>query len=503
MSADVLVVGAGPVGMLMACELARRGLPVRLIDKGPGPSTTSKALGVMPRTLEIMDIIGLSRQFLVAGQICPNVQIATPSRTLVSVSFEDLPSAFPFIAMVPQNATEAILAERLRELGIRIEYGTKLVQIQQMSDSITVTLATGLETGEKASYAYVCACDGAHSTLRELLELPYEGATYPDRFVLADVILDIDLAEDTLFLYPGKIGPLAVFPMGNGRRRIVAVGEKTTGDVTEAEIAELFATRGPRLRGIKDIIWTSRFSIHRRRASTMRRGRVFLLGDAAHTHSPFGAQGMNTGLQDAWNLVWKLAAVIRGISPESLLDSYDSERSRVARDVLRQTDFITRVMASPNPALNSVRSFVLPRVGRSRLFQETFTRVLSEIGIRYPMSPIVSGDAARVTAQSLGINGASRAFEEHIADGRFVLVTQGDGRAQRTIDVSARIQDAFGDAVAILQSSRPARLTSWQLVRPDGHRAGTFASDDAARMIDLLRRQLLPRRLATPFLRPR
>jgi 2-polyprenyl-6-methoxyphenol hydroxylase-like FAD-dependent oxidoreductase len=494
MSAEVLVVGAGPVGMLMACELARRGLPVRLIDMGSGPSTTSKALGVMPRTLEIMDIIGLSGRFLAAGQSCPNVQIATPSRTLASVSFKDLPSAFPFIAMVPQNATEAIFTDRLRELGVQIEYGTKLVQLREHPDSVAVVLEAGPATREEASFAYVCACDGAHSTLRDLLEVPYEGATYPDRFLLADVVLDIDLAEDTLFLYPGKTGPLAIFPMGNGRRRLVAVGENVAGDVSEAEITALFAARGPKLRGIKDIIWTSRFAIHRRRASAMRRGRVFLLGDAAHTHSPFGAQGMNTGLQDAWNLVWKLAAVLQGRSPESLLDSYERERSRVARDVLRQTDFITRVMASPNQAVNSLRAFVLPRVGRSRLFRDTFTRVLSEIGVRYPRSPIVSGDGMRVTAHTLGLNGASRAFDEHIAAGRFVLVAHGADRGQATM---TRIQDTFDAAIAIVQSSRPDPETMWQIVRPDGHSAGTFAPEEADDMFDLLRKQLLPRQLAT------
>lgn len=484
-----LIVGAGPVGLFLAGELVRRGMPCRIIDAAAGPSTTSKALGVMPRTLEIMQMIGLADRFVSSGQACPNVEIATPSRTLAAISFAGLPSNFPFIAMVPQNTTEAILSDRLRELGTPVEYGTKLVGFEQRPDSVVATLET--RTGrEDIEAAYMCGCDGARSTVRTGLSIPFVGSEYPDRFVLADLILDIDLSEETLFLYPGKTGPLAIFPMGGGRRRIVAVAEKNEGDVTESEILELFAKRGPRLRGIREIIWTSRFSIHRRSASSMRDRRVFLLGDAAHIHSPFGAQGMNTGLQDAWNLAWKFASVGRQRSPESLLETYQSERLRVAHNVIRQTDGITRIMASPNPVVNALRSFIVPKLSKTDFFKRTFTHLLSEIAVNYAHSPIVRGDGARVTQESLGIGGAPGRLDRSLADGKFVAVMPAATRSDRVHAAATHFHQHFGDAVAVIHSSGTSRTDRLEIVRPDGYRAAALASNDVAGATEVLRRQL-------------
>lgn len=492
MRTSVLVVGAGPVGLFLACELVRRGVSCRIIDAGHGPSTTSKALGVMPRTLEIMQIAGLSERFASAGQACPRVVIATPKRTLASVSFADLESDFPSIAMVPQNTTEAIFTDRLRELGVAVEYDTRLVTFEQRADRVVATLRTPAGEEQRVEASYLCGCDGARSTVREALGIAFRGSEYPEKFLLADLVADLDLPEDTLFLYPGKAGPLAIFPMGNHRRRIVAVAENQTGDVTERELRQLFAERGPRLGAIRELIWTSRFSIHRRSAAAMQMGRAFLLGDAAHIHSPFGAQGMNTGLGDAWNLAWKLAAVIGERSPSALLASFEAERLRVAHDVLRQTDAITRVMASPNAAVDALRGVLLPKIAKTRLFQDVFTHQLSEIAVHYAHSPIVEGHGGRVTQQSAGIIGPPGTLNAELAGGAFVIAAQknalvSDGVLERLETVCGR----YDGRVAVLESGVNPKLAPLSLVRPDGYCAGTFSPRELDGMARLMSRQLL------------
>src|SRR6201986_4113623 len=303
---DVLIVGAGPVGLFLANECARRGLRFRLIEAQTTQSEHSKALAIFPRTLEIFDMAGVVAPFLEAANRVTSVSIVTHGRTLAHMRFAPEESPYSFIAMVPQDVTERLLAEQLRRKGGEGEYETSFVSAVQHDDRVSVTLERKGERVELEA-AFVVGCDGAHSTVRHLLNLPFEGAQYDSLFMLADMETNDALPAGELQLCPSEFGPVAIFPMSATRRRIVATVEKAEGDAPSLELVRrILKQRAPEGIEARAIHWSSFFHVHHRQTERMRVGRMFIAGDAAHIHSPYGGQGMNTGLHDVWNLVWKL-----------------------------------------------------------------------------------------------------------------------------------------------------------------------------------------------------
>ena len=315
---DVLIVGAGPVGLFLANECARRGLKWRLVETRSTQSEHSKALAIFPRTLEIFDMAGLVAPFLEMANRVTSVAVVTHGRTLAHMRFTPEESPYPFVAMVPQDVTEKLLVEALGRRGGAVEYDTAFVSADEQGDHVSVILD---RKGEpiKLRASFVVGCDGAHSAVRHLLNLPFEGAAYDDSFMLADVETNPTLPADQLQLCPSELGPVAIFPMSATRRRIVAVVENAEGDAPSlALVRKILAERAP--TGIEALAlhWSTYFRIHHRQAAQLRVGRFFIAGDAAHIHSPFGGQGMNTGLHDVWNLAWKLDLVLRGHGNEEL-----------------------------------------------------------------------------------------------------------------------------------------------------------------------------------------
>ena len=471
---DVLIVGAGPVGLFLANECARRGLRWRLIETRPSQSVHSKALAIFPRTLEIFDMAGIVAPFLLTANRVTSVAVIAHGRSLAHMRFAPEESPYPFIAMVPQDVTERLLVDALRRKGGAIEYNTTFRSADQQDDHVLVTVE---EKGQPAQLraSFVVGCDGAHSAVRQLLNLSFEGAEYDDSFALADIETNETLPADELQLCPSEFGPVAIFPMSSSRRRIVATIQHPEGDAPSLELVRrILRQRAPSGIDARSLRWSSYFRIHHRQVAQMRSGRVFIAGDAAHIHSPFGGQGMNTGLHDAWNLVWKLDLSLHGHGNGRLLDSYSTERIPVIKDVIETTHILTKVMGTPNKLAQVLRDTVIPMVSRLAPFQHAFVQRLSELGIAYRGSPIVEGPGRRYLDNSMrGGKGISS---------RFLLVCDDDAD-QATREAAKQLAESQSDILE-LRWSPDAGIT---LVRPDGYIAYAATTRGGTRALASLR----------------
>ncbi len=453
---DVLIVGAGPVGLFLANECARRDLRYRIIETQAAQSHHSKALAIFPRTLEILDMAGLVDPFLERANRVTSVAVMTGGRTLARMRFAPEMSPYPFVAMVPQNVTERLLVEQLHRAGGAVEYETTFVTAAQQDDGVSVTLDYKGEA-IKLRASFVVGCDGAHSPVRHLLDLPFEGGAYDATFMLADIATHAHFPADELLLCPDESGPLAIFPMSATRRRVVAVVSRTEGDTPSLDfVRRLLVERAPAGLDASALNWSSYFRIHHRQTAQLRVGRIFLAGDAAHIHSPFGGQGMNTGLQDVWNLVWKLDLAVRGHATESLLDSYTAERRPVIKAVIRTTDLLTKAMGTPNKVAQALRDTLIPAVSRWAPFQHAFVKRLSGLGIDYHRSPIVAGAGTRFFDES--VRGG------HGIGSRFLLFSSdraGAGARNATNQLAESLHE--------IMELRVGHRDDTVLVRPDGY----------------------------------
>ncbi|HMJ06915.1 MAG TPA: FAD-dependent monooxygenase [Chthoniobacterales bacterium] len=394
---SLLIVGAGPVGLTMACELARHGVPCRIIDQAPERSQTSKALGIFPRTLEVFETMGLAEQAIAAGQILFGLHLRQGEKEMAHIDFSSVASPYPFLLSLPQSETERLLIARLAELGVQVERNLALTGLAQTDTVVQATVRHADGRAEIIETPWLLGCDGAHSATRHALGMEFEGAPYDESFVLADVRLESTLSPHEAHLFFSGDGLLALFPFGGDRVRVIAniPAESRRQDLPEATLAEIQQYADRRGIGgmkISDAVWISRFHISHRKVAHFRKIRVFLAGDAAHIHSPAGGQGMNTGIQDAFNLAWKLALVVKGRAPAALLGSYDLEREPIAKGVLNLTDRITRLATVTNPVAKSVRNFVLSTFSGIDLVSENIADRMAELLVNYRQSPIVQND---------------------------------------------------------------------------------------------------------------
>ena len=472
---DILIVGGGPVGLFLANECARRGLKYRIIEQNSSQSEHSKALAIFPRTLEIFDMAGVVDPFLQKANRVTEVAVVTREHTLAHMEFTPEETPYSFVAMVPQDVTEQLLLAELRRKGGDVEYETKFISAEQRGDFVNVNLDHKGQPAE-LSASFVVGCDGAHSAIRHLLNLPFEGGEYADSFMLADIETNETFPVDEMQLCPSERGPVAIFPMSSTRRRVVAFIDRTEGDAPSLEqVRKILAERAPSGIEARGLNWSSYFRIHHRCATQMSSGHFFIAGDAAHIHSPFGGQGMNTGLHDVWNLAWKLDLFLRGHGNAELLDSYSVERIPVIKNVIDTTDLLTKVMGTPNRLAQLLRNTVIPMVSRLAPFQHAFVQRLSELGIAYAGSPIVEG---------LG----ERYFDDSIRGGqgilsRYILVLGGDVQAA-TLEGAQRLVKSHPETLELRQDRQREGLT---LVRPDGYIAFSEHHRDGAAMLKSIR----------------
>ncbi|MGH7849924.1 MAG: FAD-dependent monooxygenase [Thermodesulfobacteriota bacterium] len=392
--ADVLVVGAGPTGLTMACELARHGITPRIIDKAPAPSDKSKAFGIHARTLELFESMGIVETVLGQGNICNGFDMYNHGKPLVSVVFDSLPTKYPYFLIIAQSDTEKILNAHLESYGVRVEREKELVGIERKQDSLRARIRLNDGSEQFIDCSYVAGCDGAHSSVRHILDLEFKGAPYPYYWLLADCDLDwkYPLHHMSVFIHPS--GVTAYFPLYSDRGRLMfelpdAPVDEEMPEPTIEDVRRLMGEREIDYRSVGNPNWLAYFKLHHRMVDKYGDGRMFLCGDAAHIHSPIGGQGMNTGIQDSYNLAWKLALVLKGESPGSLLDSYNRERHRVGKGVVGLTDMATKMIGLHNPVLAAIRNKLIGTLSALDPVEEKLLLTLSQIEINYRESPIV------------------------------------------------------------------------------------------------------------------
>jgi 2-polyprenyl-6-methoxyphenol hydroxylase-like FAD-dependent oxidoreductase len=400
----VLIVGAGPTGLALALWLTRLGVAVRIIDKTAEPGTTSRALAVQGRTLELYRQLGIADEVIRGGIEIPGLNLWVHGVRATRVPLPRLGEGltpYSFVLVYPQDAHERLLIARLADLGVPVERRTELVRFEQHGDAVRATLRRPDGSEDLCEADYVAGCDGAGSTVREVLRIGFPGGTYQGLFYVADVEAAGPATNGELHIDLGHADFLIVFPLrAEGRVRLVGMVSDDMGprgltfdDVRGRAIDDL------ELRVTK-VNWFSTYRVHHRVAHRFHDGRVFLLGDAAHIHSPVGGQGMNTGIGDAVNLAWKLAAVLNGSAAEHLLETYEPERIAFARRLVATTDRVFTVVTKPGPVARVVRRRIAPRLAplifRLRPLRRTLFRILSQIGVNYRGSRLSVGVAGEV-----------------------------------------------------------------------------------------------------------
>jgi len=378
---DVLVVGAGPVGLAVGASLAGHGHDVTVVDQQETGANTSRAAVVHARTLEMLERIGVSKRLAGLGIHARQFSIRDGDRELVPVRFDGLPTEYPYTLMVPQNITEQVLLDRLEELGGSVHRPYVARGVSQTADGAEVTL----DSGEMIKAQYVVAADGMNSTIRDSAGLGPNGdvnGTLPLSFALADVRVEAGLPADEVLLFFSKTGMLVVAPLPDGSFRLVAEVDDAPEQPDVAYAQQLLNTRGPRRTTVKvtEVMWGSRFRIHERVADEYRAGRVLLAGDAAHTHSPAGGQGMNLGLRDAVALGDALSVALSG-SREDKLDEYAAGSRAEAMHVVALAHRLTRLATAP-PAVRPLRNVALRLLAHVPAFRRRLAEQLSAIGHR-------------------------------------------------------------------------------------------------------------------------
>ena len=377
---DILIAGAGPVGLTLASELARRRIPCLIIDDQAAGANTSRACVIHARTLEVLEPLGVVPELLARGIEVPIFRVRDRDRTLLTIEFRELPSTYAYTLMLPQADTEAVLLAGLEARGGSVVRPCRLVAMRDGAEGVTVTLHDA--DGEHVVRARcLVGCDGIHSTVREQAGIAFEGGSYEEAFVLADVHMEWPLARDEVTLFYSPAGLVVVAPIPKERFRVVATVDVAPAVPALADIQVVLDSRGPEATParVRDIVWSSRFRIHHRVARTLHKGRVFIIGDAAHVHSPAGGQGMNTGIQDAVSLGEALAQALARGDDDRALTAWAERRHRVAQDVVPLTDRMTRTATLENHTAQSVRNAALQLVAHLPAARRAIAMRLSEL----------------------------------------------------------------------------------------------------------------------------
>ena len=489
-STEVVIAGAGPTGLTLALWLTHLGVECRIIDKAPGPGETSRALAVQARTLEFHRQIGIADAVIAAGVKIEQITVRARHRVAATpqlAKFGERLSKYPFAFALPQDVHERLLVDELAKLGVQVERQTELVSFEQTSGGVTAFLRKdGVREVVRASY--LAGCDGAHSVVRHGLKIAFPGGAYAQSFYVADVVGEGDITKNGMDVSIDSYGFGIVMPVRQtGSVRVIGVVPKEhENDETitfDAIRKHIEADNGVR---IKSVNWFSTYRVHHRVADKFRMGRVFLAGDAGHIHSPAGGQGMNTGIGDAVNLAWKIAAVLQGRADEKVLDSYEPERIAFARMLIASTDRAFKLISGRSLLSRLWRQYLMPRairaVTNSKRGARGFFNLVSQIRINYRDSAISFGYAGKVRGGD-----------------RLPYVASGGGDNHAVLDsldwqihVYGELTPAF--RVILGPTSIPMHTFAWTdeakaaglvrnaayLVRPDGYIALAMPMQDAA-----------------------
>lgn len=416
---DVLVVGAGPTGLVLALWLTRLGARVRILDKTDAPGTTSRALAIQARTLELYRQLDLAEPVVQRSRTVPAVNLWARGKRAARVSFEEVGAGvtpYPYLRIFPQDEHERLLVDRLKAMDVTVERQTELVAFREEGGRIVARLRRADGGEETCEAAYIAGCDGARSVVRETIGAEFPGGTYQQIFYVADVDASGPPIDGELHVDLDEADFLAIFPLaGRGRARLVGTVRGERAERAESLRFEDVSDRA--INNLKVVVqntnWFSTYHVHHRVADRFRKGRAFLLGDAAHIHSPAGGQGMNTGIGDAINLAWKLKAVLNGRAADALLDSYEIERIAFARRLVKTTDQAFTLATAQGGTADLIRTWIAPLVIQAALTfeatRELAFRTVSQLRLNYRHSPLSEGRAG-------GVHGGDR-MPWAVADG--------------------------------------------------------------------------------------
>lgn len=487
-STQVLIVGAGPTGLVLALCLARHRIPFRLIEKNSGPGQASRAIAVQARTLEFYQQLGLADEVVGRGIKLEALHLREGGKEVATLAFKDLGrglSPFPFALCFAQDEHERFLVAKLQEAGISVEWGVTLRSFEDSGTGVRAVLERdGVD--EMCEASYLVGCDGGHSAVRQGLKLDFPGGTYAQLFYVADVKIAGGFKRD-IFGNLGVGGLALMFPVRtSGMQRLIGTVPQELGGRTELTFEDLREYVEPLLDvRVEQVNWFSIYHVHHRVAARFRVGRVFIAGDAGHIHSPAGGQGMNTGIGDAVNLSWKLADVIKGRAAESILDTYESERFAFARRLVDTTDKAFKGMVGQGWAGRFLRTWLvptfMPTMTKSSLVRHLMFRTISQIRIRYRSSALSEGKAGR-------IQGGDRLPWVSAEGGNFRPLTSLDwqvhvyGEATQSLKSTAAEFDLRVHEFGWTEAAHGAGLkqNAAYLVRPDGYVAAAFPEQNPA-----------------------
>jgi 2-polyprenyl-6-methoxyphenol hydroxylase-like FAD-dependent oxidoreductase len=513
METQVLIIGAGPTGLMLAHDLARRGVRALIVDRHGGPAEQTRAIGVQARTLEILAQAGLAAPAVARGARTAGANLWANGEHKARIPVGDIGrdlSPYPYILMLGQDETERLFNAALAEHGIAVRWRTELVQLIHHEDHVAATLRQPDGSQLEVRALWVAGCDGSRSSVRESCGIGFPGAPYEHTFFVADTVATGPMKPAELNVYLWRDGFHLFFPMrGVDRWRVIGILPPHLRERDEVELADVEphvrAAVGARLE-FKQCLWFSRYRIHHRRAERFRAGRCFLLGDAAHIHSPMGAQGMNTGLQDAYNLSWKLAAVLTQRAPSELLDTYAVEREPVAQRLLETTDRAFMFVVSKSWWAGLLRTRVIARIAARAMHFERVRRLafraVSQLGVAYPRSVL-----------SRTLSGTTETSPR--GGDRFPWLSVVFEPGGPAIDLFARLDDLHHHLLLVGQGARPDWLATlpaelgvhalpvqhgnaarfaaagivapaFYVLRPDGHVAVCGAELDESAVTDYL-----------------
>ena len=507
---DVLIIGAGPTGLVLALWLTHLGVRVRIIDKTAQPGTTSRALAVQARTLELYDQLGLGGAVFERSRAALAVNLWVTGKQRAHVPFGNLGtgiSPYPYPVIFPQDEHERLLIERLSQAGVQVERPAELLHFE-MTDRVMARVRRSDGTDERCRAAYIAGCDGAHSKVREQLKIGFPGGTYEHLFYVADVAATGPLMNGELHVGLDKSDFLALFPLKDaGRVRLVgAVSDQAltqrktlTWDDVNTRVMQWMPIKVARVN------WFSTYHVHHRAAKQFRKGRAFLLGDAAHIHSPVGGQGMNTGIGDAINLAWKLAWVLQGRAAASILDSYEPERIAFAQRLVKTTDQAFTAVTSSGPIARFVRLDLapafLPLLFSFRPMARLLFRTVAQTNVNYRTSPLSEGRTGSV-------HGGDRLPWVKIGEAdNFAPLTALDWQVHVYGEAANDLQKNCSDRVLPLHAfpwladmaHAGLHRNAAYLVRPDGYIAIVAAQSRAGRIADYLDAHHIAARAALPL----
>jgi len=482
---SVLIVGAGPTGLMLATLLARWNITPRIIDSNAGPSEHSKAMGVQARSLEAFQQLGIAERAVAQGSPATAVNFFNDTGKIGRVPFGDIGwgiSPFPYMLILPQDRTEAILGADVAAHGVHIEWNTRLELLTQTADGVHVTLSKNGRT-ETAAFRYIVGADGARSTVRKTLGVAFQGDTFEHRFFVADLRIDNGPAEGEMnIFFSNRFKFVAMFPMQGTRRfRLVGIVPDAYAQVTNPTFEDLqpyFKEKMGDLMQFSDVQWFATYRVHHLVAEHFKTGNAFLAGDAAHVHSPVGGQGMNTGLQDAYNLAWKLALVLRGEASVDLLKTYHNERHPNAVALVKTTDTVfSGLIASTGGWAGFVRRWVLPLllspVLRLRAVQTRGFNTLSQTVLTYrgrTLSRDTVGGRVQAGDRFPWFTVDGQSVYDDLSPSRFTLFALGPRAAQPA--ALAALRSALLNIITITDQAVFARaglMEGFYLVRPDGY----------------------------------